>query len=195
MPAINRCPPSEVLAFAAMALLSASPASSQEYEPPRAAKLAAAERLVMLEGRWAGAGTVVTPDGTFRFRQQECVRAELGGLVFTIRGTGYPENATDDSPPAFEALMTVHFDPQSGAYLFRSHESNGGWSGDGTMTVDGNVVDWSHPAGPGSEIRYRIEIEGDTWHETGVRHMAGGRSVPFFEMTLARTSPACGPAQ
>jgi len=178
------------LSLAGVLLVGTGFARGQVFTPPRAEKLEQAARLAMLKGLWEGSGTVVTAQGTANFRQRECVRDELDGLVHVIRGTGLP--ATDESSvPVFEALMTVHYDPGSEEFVFRSHESRGGWTADGTMRVDGGSIEWEHPAGPITTMRYRIEISGDDWHETGTRVHLGVIERPFIELNLKRVATRC----
>jgi hypothetical protein len=149
-------------------------------------------QLAVLEGAWEGSGWIVTPDGVRReFRQRECVRRKVDGLVMLIEGKGWNKDAPQDAKPVFEAMMTVHYDAEAKNYRYRTHESMRGESGDGTLTVHGGNVTWGFPAGPNARVTYRIMMDGDIWHETGTYEAGGKPPRQFFEMKLDRVAGVC----
>jgi hypothetical protein len=177
--------------IAGLAVLAAAGAAYAQ-DDDLAVKRTAIAQLRVLEGEWEGTGWIITPDGTRReFRQRECVRQKVAGLVTLIEGTGWAKDAPADAQPVFQAMMTVHYDTAAKTYRYRTFESVRGQSGDGTLTVFGGNITWGFPAGPGARIVYRIMMDGDTWHETGTREADGQPPFQFFEMTVHRTAGLC----
>jgi hypothetical protein len=179
-----------VLAAAALAVSSgAAPAAGENLA---AVKRAQMRQLQIIAGQWEGTGWLIAPDGARReFRQRECIRPRVAGTVYLVEGFAWAKDAPPDAPSVFEAIMLIDYDPAAGAFTYRTHESVNGGGDEGTFAIRNNVVTWSHGAGPGSRMVYRIVLDGDTWHETGVYESEGRPESVVFEMKLERTAAVC----
>ena len=160
--------------------------------PDRARMSAQAEamtRLAKMDGVWRGPAWTLQRDGTKRhIVQTERIGPFLQGSVKVLEGRGYGEGGA----VAFNALGIVSYDPAKKSYSLRSYAL--GHSGDFDLIPTDDGYEWQIPAGPGSIIKYKAAIKGDTLHEVG-HHIAPGREpIHIFEMTLKRVGDTDWPA-
>lgn len=183
------------LAVLGLALTLAGPVAARQPGPPSAAAMAARKAdhtqrmaaLAFLHGAWRGEGWMVLgPNRRETFAQTERIGPFLDGDVLLIEGQGRGGDA---------AARTVHhafavISPADGeGYEFRSYANQRAGTFAARLVRPG-ALEWRIPV-PGSEIRYRIEVEGDAWREVGERSGDGGKTwTQFFEMTLKREGPA-----
>jgi hypothetical protein len=141
------------------------------------------------EGTWKG-------EGWFRFGPGEPARVDsletiellLGGEAVLVRGLHHAQG-TDRK--VHDAVALLSWDETAGEYLFRTQVAGRGPGDFRGRMEDGKFV-WGGPTGgdgPGGEMRYVIDIQGDRWHEIGEMSIDGGETwMQFFEMNLERVS-------
>ena len=159
------------------------PASVPAQEVRADRGMAAMQKLSFWEGRWEGEGWMRRgPDAPSRFRSLELVEARLNGRVMLVEGLHHA--ATNPDELVHHALGVVSFDPESGAYRFRTHLSSG-QSGDFGMRLEDGAVVWGMET-PRGKIRYTILVQDAEWHEVGHLSPDGETWSQFFQMDLKR---------
>lgn len=153
-------------------LAGASPAEAQDPMAP----------LMDMVGEWSGAGWMLSQDGQrVSFDSSEVVEARLDGAALIIEGL---HHAKDTGQIVHHALALLTWDASAEIYRFRSQVAGRG-PGDFTGHMDGDTFVWGGPMGPG-QMRYRIDISDDTWHEIGEYSTDGESWRQFFQMDLKR---------
>lgn len=176
--------------LAALGTPVAMAAGQKAYDP---APLIAAQReamlpLAALDGIWRGTATRTLPSGeTQTHTQTERVGPFLDGAVKVIEGRGYGA----DGKPTFNALAIVSFDPNKGAYNFRSYAM--GHAGDFAFKPTADGFTWEIPAGPAT-MRYTTVIKDGVWSEIGERIEAGKPTARFIELKLKRIGDSDWPS-
>ncbi len=144
----------------------------------------AAAPLNYLVGEWTGEGWVDMGQGRMEFRQHERITSRLDGNIITIEGTGSdPANA---GVTVFEAFAVLSASGKPGEFTMRSYTREGQAGTFPAVLETPNRLVWTITV-PGRLIRYRSEVTGDRWIETGEASVDGGSKwMKFFEMTLDR---------
>lgn len=174
--------------LAAAFLLASAPAPAQQPERALIEKQRAAiAKFNLMDGLWRGEATVLGAGGKHRMVQTERVGSFLGGTLKLIEGRGYGPNGRLD----FNAFAIISWDEAQQAYSFRSHAQ--GQAGTFPIRLTDKGYIWEISAGPAT-IRYTAVFEGDTWHETGERLVAGQAPQRIFEMKLKRFAATDWPA-
>lgn len=163
----------------------AEQAAAGPWDPPSrlAAQREAMQALAFLDGAWRG-GAQAQEAGEGSFVQTERVGTLLGGTVRLVEGRGYDGRGET----VFNALGIISYDPVRRVYSMRSYAM--GYAGDYPLSVRPDGFSWSHPAEPGTTMRYTATIRGDEWHEIGERIVGDGTPVRMFEMRLRRIGQA-----
>lgn len=185
---------------AAAALVVAGPAGATTPATAHAmhgmaspAQLLAAERTAMqpfagMAGVWRGQAHMTLRSGKqHTITQTERVGPFLGGSVMVMEGRGYES----DGRASFNALGVISYAPMRKVYTMRAYAE--GHAGDFALKPTADGFTWTIQAGPAT-MDYTATIKGDTWHEVGLRTLANGKPVKFFEMTLHRTGSTDWPA-
>ena len=146
------------------------------------------KRFDWLDGSWRGEAFVVTPGGRRHIVQTERVGSMLNGTVKVIEGLG----TADDGSVAFNALAIISYDPDSGAYAFRSYAQ--GHAGTFVVVAEADRYTWEAPAGGNATMRYTARREKDQWIETGDLVGKGRAPQRMFEMKLTRIGDSSWPA-
>lgn len=163
----------------------------QHMQNPQA--LLKAERTAMtplaaMAGVWRGQASMTLRSGKkHTITQTERVGPFLGGSVMVMEGRGYEP----DGRVSFNALGVMSYDPAGKTYTMRAYAQ--GHAGDFPLQVTADGFKWEIKAGP-TTMHYTATVKDGTWHEVGVRELPGGKSVPFFEMTLQRVGNSDWPA-
>ena len=178
---------SQKLAAAGLGLtiLAASTAAAQPPAPPAPQVKAAMEKLSWLVGEWEGTGWRDGPAGRETFNAAEKVHWELDGLVLVLHGRGWDVKDSGETVEGHKAFGVLSFDPFAQSYRFDAFVKQG-YQTRSDPTVGDKEYRWSHPAGPGAEMRYhaRLTDNGD-WLETG-EHCIEETCSPFLEMRLSK---------
>ena len=170
-----------------LALLLLSPAALAQEASGDALHPALAP-LTGLLGDWEGRARAMTPAGPKEMIQTERVRAELGGAILVVEGTGR-EIGEDGEPGAvvFNAFGIFSVDAATGTVYFDAFTQEGRHVRvQPELLADG--FDWGMQPenGPLVEYQMRFDAEG-RWVETGRVSMDGGTTwLDSFEMTLNR---------
>lgn len=141
--------------------------------------------LAFMDGAWKGRANTGTPAG--QLVQTERVGPLLDGTVKLVEGRGHDFTGK----VMFNAFAVISFDPVKRSYTLRSYAM--GYAGDFPLTVRSDGFSWSHPAEPGTTMRYTATIKGNEWHEIGERVVGGGAPVKVFEMRLRRLGASTWP--
>lgn len=169
-----------------LALLLAAPAAAQPPTPAgpwdpavrMAAQREAMKKLDFLDGAWRGPATASEVPGPLV--QTERVGPLLDGTVKLVEGRGYD----GEGRTVFNAFAIISYDPVKRAYALRSYAM--GFVGDYPLTVRPDGFSWSHPAGPGTSIRYTATVRDGEWHEVGERVAEGAAPVKTVELRVRR---------
>ena len=162
-----------------------SPAA--EWSPPAPQVRAAMAKLEWLKGEWRGEGWRIMPEGREEFASHERVEPQVAGLVLLLHGRGWTklEDGSLDEEAGHVALGVLSYDAYRRTYVFDSYVQEG-YQTRGTPEVGDREFRWSHPAGPGVEMRYHARLTDDGhWFETGERCIENN-CTPFFEMKLEK---------
>jgi len=165
----------------------AAPAPAQQVGGADAQKEAMA-KLQNWVGEWEGKGWAATgPGARQEFTIHESVVAKLDGLVLLVQGRGMSKNPeTGEESVTHNALAVLSFDPGTKEYVFRHYTSRGDFGEDPFLiTEDGYEWGFSNEA-HNVHVKFAIEVDGDTWHETGQYSPDGSTWYPSLEMTLQR---------
>ena len=169
----------------AAALAMSSTAMAQPPQPPAPQVRAAMEKLSWLAGEWRGEGWRFGPAGREEFFVAETVEWDVDGLVLVVHGDGWSVDDEGNRIDGHKALGILSYDAFARSYHFDAFVKEG-YQSRSQPLVGEKEYRWSHPAGPGAEMRYhtRLTDNGD-WLETGERCVEGTCS-PFLEMRLAK---------
>ena len=177
--------------FSLIVALAATPATAQpanqSWAPPAPVVREAMTKLDWLKGEWRGEGWRNTPEGHENFATHERVESEVDGLVLLLHGRGWAlhEDGTKDDAAEHIALGVLSYDAYRKSYIFDSYVKEG-YQTRGTPSVGDNEFRWSHPAGPGAEMRYHARLnDAGEWFETGERCVENV-CTPFLEMRLKK---------
>jgi hypothetical protein len=167
--------------------ISSAPAAAQSPQPPAPAVRAAMEKLDWLAGEWRGEGWRMSAAGRENFFVAETVEWDVDGLVLVLHGRGWSVGENGEIIEGHKALGILSYDAYARTYRFDAFVKEGYQSR--TQPVVGeNEYRWSHPAGPGAEMRYHARLTGEgDWFETGERCVSDA-CTPFLEMRLSKTS-------
>ncbi len=159
----------------AAARLQAEPQSQPPQPPtptPAPTVKAAMAKLQWLVGEWEGEGWRAGSDGeTETFTVRETIEPKLGGLILLIEGRGWSEGDDGARIDAHHAIGVFSYDAYGRRYHFDAFVKEGRQTRT-TPAVAENSFTWSHPAGPGAEMRYVAQLTDDgawdgAWLETG----------------------------
>lgn len=177
-----------VLVAIALCLCPAFALAQHDPTAKTAEKRAAMKKLAPLLGEWTGSGWIeFVPGKREGFSSREIVEHRLDGMVVTIEGIHSEEGAAKGEA-VHHAFGTFTPTDAADQYAFRTTLASGRTADVVAKFEDGRLK-WSPPGPPNRQMRYVIEIKGDTWHEIGEMAGADGTWRQFFEMTLKRTKP------
>lgn len=179
-------------AFAAALLLAVAPAASaQPNRPDIGEQRAALAQLSGLEGRWAGEGWMMGPDGARRlFRHFEEAAFHNGGALMTFKGVAHDVGGPEGAAPQFEAFATIAYDDAADTFAMQTFANGMRTAPHAVVNADGAFV-WGFDVPGGRSIRYTIaNPTPDVWFEIGETSTDGGATwLQFFEMRLNRLAP------
>jgi len=142
-----------------------------------------ADTLSMMQGLWKGSATGMGPEGKpFAITQTERVGALLDGRLVAIEGRGYDADTT----LKFNAFAVISRGDKPGTLEFRAYQGDD--AGTFAMSVDGRVVRWQRPAGPGAIVRFTIDFTQGNWHEIGEYLADGKPPAKIIELNLSRVA-------
>jgi hypothetical protein len=163
--------------------VTATPLSAQIEVDPEPA-IDAVGQVAFLVGNWSGEGwSKMGQNPKQEFTQTETVVSKLDGAVLLIEGIGHSKGK--DGKKGHHAMAVVSFDPVGNRLVFSSFMA-GRPRLDVVPEVGENTFTWSFSPPNGGYVRYAIEVENDTWHETGEFSIDGESWHPFFEMSLKK---------
>ena len=146
------------------------------------------KKLAFWVGEWEGSGWSMHGPGTREeFTVHESVQSKLGGILLLVQGLGKQKDpATGKETVGHDALAVVTFDPKTGKYSFR-HYTMQGMSGEAELVITEKNMQWGLKGeGQPFQLRFTIEVQGDTWHEIGKFSQDGQNWMQTMEMTLKR---------
>ena len=148
----------------------------------------AMQKLAFWVGEWEGSGWSMHGPGTRQeFTVHESVQPKLGGILLLVQGLGKSKDpASGKETVGHDALALVSFDTKAGKYRFR-HYTMQGTSGDDELVITEKNMQWGMKVeGQPFQLRFTIEVQGDTWHEIGEFSQDGQNWMQTMEMTLKR---------
>jgi hypothetical protein len=165
----------------------ALPGAAQPPSPTLAAQKAAIAELAPLVGHWKGEGWVrMGPGPQQPFAIEERVQPKLDGVALLVEGHGTSEGPEGETATGHLALAVITWDPEKESYLFQTHTGLGHHTDAELVRLEDGRLRWGFTV-PGREIRYTIDLSGETWHEMGEITMDGGQTwLHFHDMTLTR---------
>lgn len=164
---------------------SSGPAASQPPAGPAPEVRTAMAKFAWLEGDWRGEGWRAGPAGKETFEVAETARFRLGGVILTVEGRGWTVGEDGQEVEGHNAFGVLSYDAYQDVYRFDAFVKEG-YQSRTEPDVGENEYRWSHPAGPGAEMRYHARLtEDDDWLETGERCVEG-ECAQIFEMRLSR---------
>ncbi|MEO1135161.1 MAG: hypothetical protein AAFW68_00960 [Pseudomonadota bacterium] len=165
----------------------AAAAQPPQTQTPAPMVREAMEKLDWMVGDWRGEGWRVMPGGREEFQVDEKVRHELGGLIILVHGQGWSVAEDGSKVEGHKAFGVFSYDAYAQSYHFDAFVKEG-YQTRNRPDVGDNSFRWSHPAGPGAEMRYYARLtDAGEWLETGERCEAE-TCVQTFEMRLKRAS-------
>lgn len=163
------------------------PAFAQAPQPPAPVVKEAMKKLGWMVGDWRGEGWRLEAAGRETFDVEETIYEELDGLLIIVKGRGWSEGPDGELIEGHKAFGVFSYDAFARTYHFDAFVKEG-YQTRNRPEVSENGFVWSHPAGPGAEMRYRARLtEAGEWLETGERCQEE-TCVQTFEMRLKRTS-------
>jgi hypothetical protein len=163
-------------------------ATSQQVIAPSPAQIQAIDRVRHWVGDWAGSGWSMSPDRQRHdFEIVERVELRLGGSVLLIEGRGVMEPEAGVRTTSHESLAILSFDVETNRYNWRTYDLRGSVR-DPDFIVEPDSFRWSfRDEESGVLLRFKIVIQGDSWHETGeVSPDEGENWYRILEMNLTR---------
>lgn len=161
------------------------PAAGQSQSDPAPMVRDAMEKLAWLEGDWRGEGWRATPAGKEAFQAAEKAHFHLDGLILIVEGRGWTVGDDGQEIEGHRAFGVLSYDPFAKTYRFDAFVKQG-YQSHSQPQVGENEYRWSHPAGPGAEMRYRARLsEAGEWIESGAR-CGGDDCVQTMEMRLSK---------
>lgn len=139
----------------------------------------AMKALAFLDGEWRGTARAEGEPG--EMRHTERVGTLLDGTVRLVEGRAYDSAGRT----RFNAFAIISYDPVRKAYSMRSYAM--GYSGDYPLTVRADGFSWSHPAEPGTIVRYTATVRNGEWHEVGEKVVGKSPPVKTVELRVRRT--------
>ncbi len=156
-----------ILAGLSAAAAALSAAAAQPPVPAPAVQ-EAMTKVAWMIGEWEGEGWRTRPDGEIeRFKVLERIEPKLDGLILLIEGRGWSEPADGVRIEGHHAIGVFSYDAYARRYHFDAFVKEG-YQTRSTPEIGNNTYAWSHPAGPGAEMRYTVQLTEDgAWLETG----------------------------
>ncbi|HEY0113969.1 MAG TPA: DUF1579 domain-containing protein [Allosphingosinicella sp.] len=175
------------LALSSSAVAQAPAAPVRAWDPAAriAAQRNAMKALAFLDGEWRG--TVRINEMPEAMTHTERVGTLLDGTIRLVEGRAYDKAGKT----GFNAFAIISYDPAKRVYSMRSHAM--GFVGDYPLTVRPDGFSWSHPAGPGAEMRYTATVKGGEWHEVGERVAKGAEPVKTIDLRVRKLGPSLWP--
>lgn len=178
------------ICIAALLVVASLAAAAGDADPAAPAEqLQAMSRLQPWVGLWQGSGWAMTGPGQREsFEITERITARLDGSVLLVEGRSTSTGDDGLEVVTHEALGVVYYDSTAQRYNFQTHDLRGR-ANEVELKVDQDgVMRWAfQDEASGSQLRFEIRIEGDTWHETGRVSPDGGDNwYPMLDMTLNR---------
>lgn len=149
-----------------------------------AAQREAMKALAFLDGEWRGTATAEAPG---EMRHTERVGTLLDGTIRLVEGRAYDSAGKTQ----FNAFAIISYDPVRRAYTLHTHAM--GYAGNYPLTVRPDGFSWSHPAGPGTIVRYSATVRNGEWHEVGERVAGNAAPVRTVELRVRRTGAGAWP--
>jgi hypothetical protein len=137
--------------------------------------------LSPLIGEWVGSGWYMSPAGDkSAFDSTEEIHTDLDGRILIMHGLQKSGGQIVNS-----ALTIFSYDSKAAQYKFSTYLANG-YGDDYEMqsTGKGGFI-WKMMMGP-TQVRYTVDIQGNTWLETGERSDDGQNWTKFFQQDLRR---------
>jgi hypothetical protein len=150
-----------------------------------AAQREAMKALAFLDGEWRGSATSDEAPG--EMRHTERVGTLLDGTIRLVEGRAYDAAGKT----RFNAFAIISYDPVKRTYSMRTHAM--GFAGDHPLTVRPDGFSWSHPAGPGTIVRYTATVRDGEWHEVGERVAGTAAPVKTVELRVRRVGTSNWP--
>ena len=155
---------------------------------PEAELTPALAPLAGLLGRWDGPATAMTQSGPVELWQTEEVRAEIGGALIVVEGTG--RQMGEDGTPGevvFNAFGVFSVDAQTGTVWMDAFTQEGRHTRVAPDVLQ-DGFDWGIDVEAGPTMRYQMRFDDEgRWTETGRVSMDGGETwFDSFSMTLSR---------
>ncbi len=164
----------------------AGPAAGPWDPPTRiAAQREAMKALAFLDGEWRGTARAEEVPG--EMRHTERVGTMLDGTVRLVEGRAYDAAGKT----RFNAFAIISYDPVKRSYSMRTYAM--GYAGDYPLTVRADGFSWSHPAEPGTIVRYTATIRDGEWHEAGERIAGNAAPVKTVELRVRRIGASTWP--
>lgn len=150
------------------------------WDPPTriAAQREAMKALAFLDGEWRG--TARADEAPGEMRHTERVGTILDGTIRLVEGRAYDASGKT----RFNAFVIISYDPVKRTYSMRTHAM--GYAGDYPLTVRPDGFSWSHPAEPGTIVRYNATVRDGEWHEVGERVAGKAPPVKTVELRVRR---------
>ena len=137
------------------------------------------KKLHFLSGVWRGEGWTLVNDLKHSFTETETAVVRIDGAAFEIEASGVSK--TDPSKKIVNAVALISYDESNSTYLMRLADGDGS-SIDPYLEFTGeHKLEW----GLKDQIKFTIEINGNTWKETGYKNKAG-TWTKTFEIVLTK---------
>lgn len=160
-------------------------AAAQAPQPPAPIVREAMTKFAWLEGEWRGEGWRSGPSGRETFQVAEKAHFHLDDLILIVEGRGWSVGENGGEVEGHKAFGVLSYDAYAQTYRFDAFVREG-YQSRTEPEVGENEYRWSHPAGPGAEMRYHARLTDDgQWLETGER-CANDNCTQIFEMRLSK---------
>ncbi len=137
------------------------------------------KKLHYLTGVWKGQGWTLINGVKQFFVETETASIRLDGAAFEIQASGV--SSVDRSKKIVNAVALISYDESNSKYLMRLVDGDGSSLDAYLLFSDNHTLEW----GLKDAIRFTIEVNGNTWKETGYKNNSG-TWAKTFEMVLTK---------
>ena len=137
------------------------------------------KKLHFLSGVWKGEGWTLQNEAKQFFLETETALIRLDGAAFEIQALGFSK--TDNTKKIVNAVALISYDEGNSKYLMRLVDGDGSSLDAYLICTDTYTLEW----GLKDVVKFTIEINGNTWKETGYKNKSD-TWTKTFEMVLTK---------
>lgn len=145
------------------------------------AKKTEMKKLEKMVGQWKGSGWIQQGPQKETFTGGENVQLKLDGLAMLVEGNF----KNSEGKGIHQTLAVLSANDAGSSYKFATYLANG-LTGVQELKVVDDHFEWGFAIPNFGNVRYKIKVDDNTWHEIGEFSRDGKTWAKNFEMTLTR---------